>query len=206
MPEKEYQRLTRARSRSAFAVAFMSRSSLWLGKDHLLCVDSSGYTETYKRFYFRDIQAFTLVATKRQTVWNGVLLVPIVICLAGLATNLSFPPRGEAATIITWAIFTVIFIVAFLIHNLLGPTCICHLRTAVQTEELPSLNRLRRVRKVLERIRPFIIAVQGELPPEEISFRMRAAVGSPDSATMAPSVPASPPPGANRPDAPPVIS
>ena len=86
MPEKEYQRLTRARSRSAFGVVSMSRSSLWLGKDHLLCVDSSGYTETYKRFYFRDIQAVTLVATKRRDIWNGVLVVPIVICLAGLAT------------------------------------------------------------------------------------------------------------------------
>ena len=77
MPEKEYHRLTRARPRSAFAVAFISRSSLWLGRDHLLCVDSSGYTETYKRFYFRDIQAVTIVATKRRTVFNGVLVVPV---------------------------------------------------------------------------------------------------------------------------------
>jgi hypothetical protein len=206
MPEKEYLRLTRARSRSAFAVAFMSRSSLWLGKDHLLCIDSNGYTETYKRFYFRDIQVVTLAATLRRKVWNGVLLVPIVICLAGLATNLSTRPRADAATVMAWAIVTLVFVVPFLIHNLLGPTCICHLRTAVQIEELPSLNRLRRARKVLERIRPLISAVQGGLSPEEISLRMRVAVGTPGGATSGPSIPASPPPGGDHPEAPPVIS
>lgn len=206
MPEKEYLRLARARSRSAFAVAFMSRSSFWLGKDHLLCIDSNGYAESYKRFYFRDIQAITLVATVRRKVWNGVLLVPIVICLAGLATVLSSRPRPEAVVVITWAIIATLFVVPFLIHNLLGPTCICHLRTAVQIEELPSLNRLRRARKVLERIRPLIHAVQGGLSPEEISLRMKAAVAPPGGATNAPGVSATPPPGADQTGAPPVIS
>ena len=53
MAEAEYQRLTRAHPRSGFAVAFAARSSLWLGKDHLLCIDSTGFSESYKRFYFR---------------------------------------------------------------------------------------------------------------------------------------------------------
>ena len=61
MAEKEYQRLTRARLRRAgFFTAVATRSSLWLGKDHLLCIDSNGYGEDYKRFYFRDIQTITL--------------------------------------------------------------------------------------------------------------------------------------------------
>ncbi len=194
MPEKEYQRLTRGRSRSAFGAVSVSRSSLWLGKDHLLCVDSSGYTETYKRFYFRDIQAFTTVTTKRRTIWNGVLVVPIVICLAGLANALFSLPRESGAAIVIWTIFASIFLVLLLINNLLGPTCTCYVRTAVQIEELPSLNRLRRARKVLGRIRPLIIAVQGGLPPEEIPVRLRAAAGSPDGTATAPvvSAPASP--------------
>ena len=161
MPEKEYQRLTRGRPRSGFAVAFTSRSSLWLGRDHLLCVDTSGYTESYKRFYFRDIQAVTLVATNRRTVWNGVLVVPVVFCLAGLVNSLFSIPRDAGAAIIAWAIVSAVFIVPLLINNLLGPACTGYLRTAVQIEELPSLSRLRRARKVLERLRPFIIAVQG---------------------------------------------
>ncbi|MGO8839290.1 MAG: hypothetical protein ACLQAH_09550 [Limisphaerales bacterium] len=206
MPEQEYQRLTRTRSRSAFAVAFVSRTSLWLGKDHLLCVDSSGYTETYKRFYFRDIQVITLVTTKRRTVWNGVLVVPIVICLAGLANSLFSLPREAGAAIVTWAIFSAVFIAPLLLNNLMGPTCTGYLRTAVQIEELPSLNRLRRARKVLERIRPFITAVQGGLSPDEISARIRAAATSPDATALGSGVALSPPPAADTPAAPPVIS
>jgi hypothetical protein len=210
MPEKEYQRLTPARSRSEFAVAFMSRSSLWLGKDHLLCVDSSGYTETYKRFYFRDIQAVIIMASKRRVIWNWVLGAPTAIFLMVLLSALPYTGSTGSSSnlgeIVFFAFLVFVFAVALLINIILGPSCICHLRTAVQTEELPSLNRVRRARKVLNHIRPFMVAAQGELSPEEIPARLRAAVGSPDGATMAPGVSASPPPDADRPDAPPILS
>ncbi|HWI55617.1 MAG TPA: hypothetical protein VNZ22_00220, partial [Bacillota bacterium] len=65
-----YERLTRAYPRSGFAVAVAARSSLWLGPDHLLCIETTGYTETYKRFYFRDIQAVLIRQTKRQRNWT----------------------------------------------------------------------------------------------------------------------------------------
>ena len=204
MAEKEYQRLTRTRARSGFAVAVASHSSLWLGKDHLLGVDSSGYTENYKRFYFRDIQAVTIVATRRRTIWNGVLLVPITICLAGLVSALFSLPRKEGVVIVTWIIFTAIFAVPFLINNLLGPSCTCYLRTAVQIEELPSLSRVRRARRVLDRIRPLITAVQGNLPaPADLSSRMQELAGSfaGSSTTAAPASPA-----ADNPNAPPRLA
>jgi hypothetical protein len=198
MPEKEYQRLTRARSRSVFGAVAVSRSSLWLGKDHLLCIDSSGYTETYKRFYFRDIQVITLVATKRRAVWNGVLVVPIVLCLAGLANALFSLPEATNPAIITWTILTVIFLAPLLINNLMGPACTGYLRTAVQIEELPSLSRLPRARKALERIRPSIVGVQGALSPDEISARIRAAATGSGAASS--------PPAANMPGGPPAVS
>ena len=44
----------------------ISFSCFWPGKDHLLCVDTSGYTETYQRFYFRDIQTVILMASNRR--------------------------------------------------------------------------------------------------------------------------------------------
>jgi hypothetical protein len=210
VPEKEYQRLTRDRSRSEFAIAFISRSSLWLGKDHLLCVDTSGFTETYKRFYFRDIQAVILMASKRRAIWNWVFGSPTAIFLVLLLGSLPYTgstgSNSNLGEIVFFAFLTSVFAVALLINNILGPSCTCHLRTAVQMEELPSLNRLRGARKVLNRIRPFMVAAQGELSPGEIPARLRAAIGSPDSATMAPGISAAPPPDADRPDAPPVIS
>ena len=203
MPEKEYQRLTPARSRSEYAVAFTSRSSLWLGKDHLLCIDSSGYTETYKRFYFRDIQTVIIVISKRRVVWNWVLgpltAIFLVLLLGSLPYTGSTGSNSNLGEIVFFAFLGFIFALPLLINNILGPSCVCHLRTAVQIEELPPLNRLRRARKALNRLRPFMVAAQGGLPPEEISARMRAAVASPDSVAPRPTV-------ADNPDAPPVIS
>src|SRR5258707_7687972 len=45
---------------------------LYLAAVHLLLVSSSGFTETYKRFYFSDIQSITLCQTAHGKIWNGV--------------------------------------------------------------------------------------------------------------------------------------
>lgn len=211
MPEKEYQRLTRARSRSAISIAFTSRSSLWLGKDHLLCVDSGGYTETYKRFYFRDIQVISIERTDRHHWWSAILgslaFIFFIIAL-GVAPGNPFAQWSDGAIAgVTFLSTVILFCILLLLINLLsGPACKCFLRTAVQIEELPSLNRVRRARKGLERLRPFLIAVQGELTPEEISARMRTAAGSPAGAAMSPKVSAPPTPAVDNPEALPIIS
>ena len=216
MPEKEYQRLTRARARSEFAVISMSRSSLWLGKDHLLCVDSSGYSETYKRFYFRDIQAVTTMVSRRKifsNFWNWVLGIPFVICAVVLTVGLvdirhrPLHP-DDYWGFLGWGIPCGIFFALLLTINLIGKACTCYLRTAVQIEELPSLDRVHRARKALARLRPLIVAAQGELTPEEISLRMRATAGtSPGTETaMTPEASIAPPTTSHPPGAPPVIS
>ncbi|HEU6446951.1 MAG TPA: hypothetical protein VFV23_00760 [Verrucomicrobiae bacterium] len=177
MADTKYKRLTGARSKSVLALAVMTRSSLWLGDDHLLAVDSTGWTETYKRFYFRDIQAITVWKTKRRMIWNAILLTPLVLSLTGLMVSV-FPARSMGA-IIAWSIIASVFIIPCLINNLLGATCRCQLRTAVQIEELPSLCRVRKTRKVMEKIRPLIIEAQGgELPAEVISNWLREFAAS----------------------------
>lgn len=175
MAEQQYRRLTWARRRqSGFVVFTYIRSSLWLGADHLLGIDSNGFTETYKRFYFRDIQAVTLRRTRRRLVWNCLLGVLVMLFVAGwgFATAVSRDTRWEE--ILPWVVITLVLAIPLLINSLLGPTCVCQLRTAVQTEELPSLCRLRKTRKILNRLRPLIAASQGELAPEEIPARMQA--------------------------------
>ena len=65
-------------------------------------------------------------------------------------------------------------LLVMLIYNLAcGPTTRCFLRTAVQTEELPALNRLRRVRKVLARIETLVAEAQGAFTPGELSARLQ---------------------------------
>jgi hypothetical protein len=175
MSEDQYRRLTWARRRQAGFVVFShTRSSLWLGKDHVLAIDSSGYTETYKRFYFQDIQAITIRHTNRRKVWNWVLALPLVIFLAIWVSAVISSGGASMGGIIAGTIFALLWGVPLLINNLRGPTCACQLRTAVQVEDLPSLCRLRKTRRILDRLRPLIAQAQGQLASEEIAARMQA--------------------------------
>ena len=165
MADKQYKRLTRGYPRSGFAVAFASRVSLWLGSDHLLQVDNSGYTETYKRFHFQDIQAIIVRKTKRFMIWNVILALPACASLLAMLPNLNGPHRSEPMTI-TCGVIAGLFLFFLLINLALGPTCTCLLQTAVQTEEIPALRRARKTRKILNRIYPLITAAQaGEVRP-----------------------------------------
>jgi hypothetical protein len=173
MAQPAYQRLTRDRMPQQFAVVSVARMSLWLGSDHLVLVERSGFTENYKRFYFRDIQAITIRETNRRTIWNAVLMVPLAISLIGFV--ICTLPVANLPGMIIWGILSCVFLLPFAVNNLRGTACTCQLRTAVQTEELASLSRVRQTRKVLAKIRPLIVAAQGQLTPEEVSARMQAA-------------------------------
>lgn len=177
MAEPEYLKLTPVRQRGGFAIVSSSRSNLWLGQDHLLGVETEGHTEGYKRFYFRDIQAITLRKTN---------LVVILAVVTGGMTALF----GALALVISaiegrWilGILAAICAIPFVANFLYGPTCACQLRTAVQTEDIPSMSRVRRARKVIARIRPLIAAAQGQISAEEIPLRMQGFVTAPAAAT-----------------------
>ena len=158
MAEKHYQRLTAWRRRHRFTFGPVASSSLWLGRDHLLKIESSYFTEEYKRFYFRDIQSVTIRRTRRREFWNlvlGLIAIPIV----GLMLTRFLNPL--AADTWLWLVWVSALVVVAAVHNLLGPTCSVHIRTAVQIEEVPSLSRMPQTQKVLTRIRPLIDAAQG---------------------------------------------
>jgi hypothetical protein len=170
MAEIKYERLTRSKRRSKFFEALSRSSSLWLGEDHLLCIDSTHFAESYKRFQFRDIQAITIRKTRKREFWNFFLSL-IMLLSIGILLNTS---SG-----ISWWVATITILgVPLMFNNILGPTCTAYLRTAVQLEELPSLNRIGRADKVLGRIRPLIAAAQGELSSEEASARLHELVES----------------------------
>lgn len=156
--ERYYRRLTRARS------GFGTYSSLWLGPDHLLLVTSSGYSENYQRFYFRDIQAFAVADSIRfgvlNAVFGGILafLTLIGVLSAVMGNGLSpglVVPAIPAFIILVW-------------NLALGRTCKVTLMSGVQSVALRPLSRFRRTRKVFARIVPLIEAAQAALVPPAI--------------------------------------
>src|SRR2546425_13007038 len=112
MADIEYMRLTRSRPRrGSFFSGLATSSSLWLGKDHLLNIDSNRFSEQYKRFYFRDIQAIATVRNKRREAWN-ILLTLFVL------SSLLFVVAGTPRVAGAWAL---IFLIMLLVNNVLGP-------------------------------------------------------------------------------------
>ncbi len=193
MAEIQYQRLTRARTRSGLGLVVPLRSSLWLSADHLLRLDSSGFTETYKRFYYRDIQAMIVRQTNH---WKTLGL--LCVAIAGIITLLAILARVGGSAIAAWiyGVLATCFVLVAIVTLAGGPSCTCQIRTAVQTEDLPPLNTVRRAQKALDRLRPLIVAAQGELAREEIPARLQAwrRTGAPASLPIA-----SPPPDSSLP-------
>ncbi len=130
--------------------------SIWQGADHLITAETTMASEEYRRFYYGDIQAIVI----RKTAWHHVFsllsgLPAVLFMILGLWGD------GLAYAWLALAVWTG----AMLGINLWrGPTCVCHVRTAVQNERVRALVRLRRVHRVLDQITPLIAQAQGHLP------------------------------------------
>ena len=158
---KEYRRLP-GRARTV-----MGSIRLWQGKDHILLCSSTSFGEDYRRFYYSDIQVITV----RKTVTREVRSI-FLVALAGMFGLIGFQFGGWARDF--WSILAGISLFVSVVDWLRGPTCVCHLRTAIQTVQLSSLNRLRTTRKTIERLKPLIDQSQGTLTAEEIPGKMAA--------------------------------
>lgn len=162
-----YQKLPgRGMRKSAFAVT-ATRCRLWLAQDHVLAIDKTVAAEEYRRFYFRDIEAFIIRRTAGRQIWNWVLFAFILLTAGPFV--LAWRSEGSGGFLITALAIGGFWGVFLLVNTLRGPTCQTHIRTAVQMEELPSLGRLPVARKVLARLQPLIVAAQGAATPEELS-------------------------------------
>jgi hypothetical protein len=144
------------------------QATLWLGPDHLLVRDSVyGVSESYKRFYFQDIEAIIVRKTPRWLIWNIIWAALAAISLGWYA----LPGWRDVPLLATAGCF----LLGLLVNALLGPTCVTHLRTAVQKEELPPLNRLRKARRVLGTLLPVIAERQGILDPATLAGNLPGA-------------------------------
>jgi hypothetical protein len=144
-----YRKLTRMRS------GLGTRTQLWLGPDHLLHVNSTGYTESYRRFYLRDIQSLLIVHTALRTY--------VAVAFAALLLIVFLIVRSAGGGLVGYAITGGLFLPFFLWNHLLGAGCRVVIITAVQQENVRALSRLPKTRRVLAELRPLIEAAQADL-------------------------------------------
>jgi len=172
---------------------------LYLAADHLLLVTSMWFTESYRRFYLRDIQCFSLRRTPWRLVWNILLAGPLVISVVMLAaTGTTIPQRAldsnEITGLIVVGALASLFLLCLVVNTVRGPTCVCNIHTAVQTRRLFTLGRINRARKVISQLKPLIEAAQGPPTSEELARQIDAAWrGKPADANAPPVVASSQP-------------
>ncbi|MBI5426278.1 MAG: hypothetical protein HZA32_19560 [Opitutae bacterium] len=165
-------------------------SQLCLAPDHLLHLTSTGYNETYRRFYLRDIQAMLIVHTARRVIYASVFVV------VGLLALMIVHSAGGGA----WGMSIVGAVVAALLvwNHLRGAGCRVVVITAVQQENVNALCRLPRTRKVLAELRPLIEAAQADLaaanaadvaPPAESGGASAAPIPPPLPPPLPPALP-----------------
>ncbi len=152
---KEYTKLPG--SKKGF---LLGRYTLWQGADHLLYIFARFGVEDYKRFYFGDIQAIIIRKTVTGKVRNGILgglAFLFLLFVFSVTDSRSLLLNGWA---IFWIVMSAIMALSLLINFFMGPTCETRLLTAVQTEKLQSLNRLKRAFKIADQLRPLILQAQ----------------------------------------------
>ena len=155
------------RRASAGTISMFVRGRVYLGPDHLLEVQSFGYTETYRRYFFSDIQGFTVVKTQWSTVGN------IALSLFGGFLVLAFLGATGGGSLLAPAIVAGSFGVLVGANVILGPTCKVFIQTPIQRQRLPGLNRLRRTRWLLRQVEQRIQTTQGAFSREDILNRVR---------------------------------
>jgi len=157
---REYTPLTRR------AHGIAGRYRLYLGADHLLHVHEEHIAERYQRFYFRDIQAIHVHHTLTREVFSGLNVFALILS----AFVLTFLALADTPVVL-WVIASVItlgWLVSLIINNSRGKTCACFIQTAVGTEQLRAVNRLRTAERVISRIQPLIEATQPAMNRDDL--------------------------------------
>ena len=167
---KEYQKLPGAKR--GF---FFGKHTLWQGTDHLLQIFGRMGVEGYKRFYFSDIQAIITRKTDVAKVQNSILAF-FILFLAWLVIVF------EGGWSLFFATAAGVLLIVLFINLIRGPTCETRLLTAVQTEKMHSLRRLKNTLKVMDRLQPCIQKVQGVLTSEDLTQKPMGPVAVKGSA------------------------
>jgi hypothetical protein len=133
-------------------------SRLYLGDDHILVIDGTGYTERYRRFQYDKIQAICVQETGHSNVLTGVILLMLLI-LAGVST-LFETSNGQ---MIFLACTTLPLAIGLAVHIRAGKSCVGHMSTAVSQIRLGALNRVGKARHAAARMEAKILEAQREL-------------------------------------------
>jgi hypothetical protein len=126
-----------------FGFQALVRSRMYESPDHLLVIYSTGYTEEYKRIFYRDIRYVDIRPSSVQAVQAAVS--------AGIAALLALL-FFVAPPVVALLLMTP-FVIWFLVNLALGPVVKCFVTTNVQSLRLPTPRRRNQVGPFLAFVR-----------------------------------------------------
>jgi len=135
--------------RGSFRIAMRHR--LYQASDHLLLIQSTGFTDDYRRLYYRDIGHVVARRTQRR-MWLGVVLAVMIFIMLWILAY-AWSQGGFRAGAVFMVPVILLFVIAFIINLARGPTCVCYITTQVQTIEVPTPQRLARVPRLIDFLR-----------------------------------------------------
>lgn len=133
------------------------RNSLWMGPDHVLRLRRNPFSESYRRYYFRDIQAIVLTELSNTGAHYGYTVAGML----ALTTGVLFYARHPV-----WATLCALLALSVFFVSWRWPTSASYVKTSVSTEKLPSLGRLRAAKKTVAILKAEIEKVQGIVSPD----------------------------------------
>jgi hypothetical protein len=135
-----------------------SRASAWAGPDHILLVEGSRFSESYKRVYYRDVKALLVTRRNRFVIDAWFWLIPVAL-LVGIAwLPADWRATGSlAAALILVGVLVYLYIAAFFYG------CRLYLATAVGNVWVRSVFRVWQARRFHEQVKPMILAAQQAL-------------------------------------------
>jgi hypothetical protein len=132
--------------RGSFQVGIRKR--LYQGADHLLLIQSTGYSEDYRRVFYRDIRC-VIIRRNRRYLWFSLVFAGSILLVVALV--LAIYSRSSLGG--SWLALTILvapLALMLAVHLMRGPTCDCYVTTGVQTVVLPTPQRVDKVARLLD--------------------------------------------------------
>ena len=154
MPTNAYTRLPGRRLNS-----LLGTTSLWLGGDHILKVTTAGYSEEYRRFYLADVRGFVIQRTGAKLIWSVAFCLLALGLITAAWTLVNTPGDAQVYCLVLAA--GVASCVGLLVINLIkGPSCNFYIKTAIQTDRIKSISRLKSAEALITALTPVVLAAQ----------------------------------------------
>ncbi len=90
--------------------------TLLLAEDHILCITKKGYTETYNRFFYKDLMSCSV----SKTIWGTIhQIILAIIAMLIICLGIYLRQIGEAFAGNYWLVISIVFIATFfkLLHR-----------------------------------------------------------------------------------------